>query len=107
MSNEALNAHISFGEPCGNDADLAEIADWAGEKVMELSRRLDAVYESSIELMIPYVSMDLVRDLGCLRRDIDNWQGDYQENNRYRQLVEVLIRETRVRIEEANNEVSG
>lgn len=30
MSNELLNAHIALGEPCGEDADFAQIADWAG-----------------------------------------------------------------------------
>jgi len=34
MSNAALNAHIMFGEPCGEDVGLDEIADWAGELLM-------------------------------------------------------------------------
>lgn len=34
MSNAVLNAHIMFGEPCGEDAGLYEIADWAGELLM-------------------------------------------------------------------------
>lgn len=34
MSNELLNAHIMLGEPCGEDAGLYEIADWAGYLIM-------------------------------------------------------------------------
>ena len=34
MSNAAINAHISLGEPCGEDADLSTIADWAGELIL-------------------------------------------------------------------------
>ena len=33
MSNELLNAHITLGEPCGADADFAQIADWAGSVI--------------------------------------------------------------------------
>lgn len=34
MSNAVLSAHIMLGEPCGEGADLATIADWAGELIM-------------------------------------------------------------------------
>ena len=34
MSNAVLNAHIQMGEPCGEDADLFQIADWAGELIL-------------------------------------------------------------------------
>jgi len=34
MSNAVLNAHIMLGEPCGEDAELSIIADWAGELIM-------------------------------------------------------------------------
>ena len=34
MSNAVLNAHIMLGEPCGEDAELSAIADWAGELIM-------------------------------------------------------------------------
>jgi len=34
MSNAVLNAHIMFGEPCGEGAGLNEIADWAVELLM-------------------------------------------------------------------------
>ena len=30
MSNDVLNAHIAYGEPCGEDAELSVLADWAG-----------------------------------------------------------------------------
>lgn len=34
MSNAVLNAHIILGEPCGEDAELSTIADWAGELIL-------------------------------------------------------------------------
>jgi hypothetical protein len=34
MSNAVLNAHLMLGEPCGEGAELSEIADWAGELIM-------------------------------------------------------------------------
>ena len=34
MTNAVINAHIVMGEPCGEDACLDEIADWAGELVL-------------------------------------------------------------------------
>lgn len=34
MSNEILNAHISYGSPCGDDAELSIIADWAGSVLL-------------------------------------------------------------------------
>lgn len=30
MSNELFNAHIAMGSPCGDDADMDQIANWAG-----------------------------------------------------------------------------
>jgi hypothetical protein len=43
MSSSLLNAHIMMGEPCGPDAEFSQMADWAGEiilnnKPMPLSR---------------------------------------------------------------------
>ena len=34
MSNALLNAHIAFGEPCGENAEFVVIADWAGELLL-------------------------------------------------------------------------
>jgi len=31
MSNELIKAHTAFGEPCGPDAELPEIADYFGD----------------------------------------------------------------------------
>jgi len=36
MSNNVMNAHIKYGDPCGEDADFFEIADWAGTLLLEL-----------------------------------------------------------------------
>ncbi len=36
MSNAAENAHILYGEPCGSSAGLIEIADWAGELLIDI-----------------------------------------------------------------------
>lgn len=41
MSNEVLNAHIAYGEPCGPDAELSQIADWAGSKLLNGENKLD------------------------------------------------------------------
>jgi hypothetical protein len=38
MSNALLNFHLMMGEPCG-DAGLDEIADWAGELLINGSER--------------------------------------------------------------------
>lgn len=35
MSNAVINAHIQMGEPCGPNATLDEIADWAGGLIMD------------------------------------------------------------------------
>ena len=35
MSSELLNAHIAYGEPCGQDADMAQLQDWAGGLLMD------------------------------------------------------------------------
>lgn len=41
MSNDALNAHIQFGEPCGPDAELSQIADWAGSLLLEENKETE------------------------------------------------------------------
>ena len=89
MSNEVLNVHIRFGEPCGEGKDLETIANWAGEMITDLSQRLDAVYESAVELMIPYATIrtDVLRDLKRLRHSID-----------------VLIDETTLRLDRKDGE---
>ena len=38
MSNELINAHIALGEPCGEEAELSVIADWAGYMIMEINK---------------------------------------------------------------------
>jgi len=40
MSNELLNAYISFGEPNGDDLDFSQIADWAGYLLQEQRERI-------------------------------------------------------------------
>ena len=45
MSNEALNTHIKLGEPCGEDADLATIADWLGTEVLDLKTEVARLNE--------------------------------------------------------------
>jgi hypothetical protein len=35
MSNNLLNAHVALGEPCGPDATLKEMADWAGGLLLD------------------------------------------------------------------------
>lgn len=44
MSNQVMNAHIAFGEPCGKDADLAEVADWAGDQLMDMKKAFSSLY---------------------------------------------------------------
>lgn len=36
MSNDVMNAHIKYGEPCGEDADFCQIADWAGGLLLDI-----------------------------------------------------------------------
>jgi hypothetical protein len=43
MSNSAMNAHIAFGSPMGDSEGLYEVADWAGDKLMEAVALLRAV----------------------------------------------------------------
>jgi hypothetical protein len=43
MSNEVLNVHIELDEPCGKDADIFDIADWAGHYIKELKAALAAM----------------------------------------------------------------
>ena len=62
MSNASINAHIAMGEPCGEGADLATIADWAGELVLkdtceitQLKARvavLESLCKTSLELLL-------------------------------------------------------
>ena len=35
MSSELLNAHIAYGEPCGPNADMSQLQDWAGSLLMD------------------------------------------------------------------------
>lgn len=42
MSNALIKAHIRFGEPCGEDAGLSELAEWAGELIMSGNGGLNA-----------------------------------------------------------------
>lgn len=51
MSNQALNAHIKYGSPLGSDAGLDEIADWAGEKLLDLKSMFDQ-YNDDVEKMM-------------------------------------------------------
>lgn len=48
MSNAVLNAHIMLGYPCGEGADLREVADWAGELIMSGNGGLN---QEQIELL--------------------------------------------------------
>ena len=43
MSNEVLNIHIRMGSPCGDDADIFDIADWAGHEISNLTEALAAM----------------------------------------------------------------
>jgi len=51
MSNQIMNAHISFGAPCGSDAGLVEIADWAGDQLTDMQRAFDAMYDSLTDML--------------------------------------------------------
>jgi hypothetical protein len=46
-----MNAHISFGAPCGSDAGLVEIADWAGDQLTDMQRAFDAMYDSLTDML--------------------------------------------------------
>jgi hypothetical protein len=43
MSNDVMNAHIKYGKPCGEDADVFQIADWAGSMLLDLHRWYEKV----------------------------------------------------------------
>jgi hypothetical protein len=36
MSNDVMNAHIKYRQPCGEDADFCQIADWAGGLLLDI-----------------------------------------------------------------------
>jgi hypothetical protein len=36
MSSALLNAHIEYGQPCGDDADFDQVAEWAGNLLLDL-----------------------------------------------------------------------
>ncbi len=61
MSNAALNAHIMFGEPCGEDAGFDEIADWAGELL--ISKHSD-IQRSEIKTIRVWVVVEEDRGMG-------------------------------------------
>ena len=31
-----MSAHIKYGQPCGEDADFCQIADWAGGLLLDI-----------------------------------------------------------------------
>ena len=41
MSNQLLNTHIMLGEPCGDGADIWEIAEWAGDLILDQKNRIE------------------------------------------------------------------
>jgi hypothetical protein len=55
VSNSVLNAHIAYGAPCGDDAGLLEIAEWAGDRLLR---------DSTIEQLIALLNGLEVPDLG-------------------------------------------
>lgn len=55
MSNSLLNAHIAYGEPCGDDADFMEISDWAGDRLLR---------DSAIDQLIALLKGLEVPDVG-------------------------------------------
>lgn len=55
MSNQLFNAHIAYGEPCGDDAGLLEIADWAGDRLLR---------DSTIDQLVALLTGLEVPDLG-------------------------------------------
>ena len=36
MSNDVMEAHIKYGQPCGKVADFCQIADWAGGLLLDI-----------------------------------------------------------------------
>lgn len=74
MSSSLLNAHIACGEPCGDSADLATMADWAGDlimngvwvedmqsgKLLEVATR--ALYEISNDIKIAYNAAERAKE---------------------------------------------
>lgn len=51
MSNQVMNAHIAFGEPCGSDAGLVEIADWAGDQLLDMRKAFASLYDGITDML--------------------------------------------------------
>ena len=62
MSNAVLNAHIQMGEPCGEDAELSEIADWAGELILSGNGVMNAPQLSMLRDIGEYLHMEEKND---------------------------------------------
>ena len=62
MSNALLNAHTMLGEPCGNGADLSEIAEWAGEILLSSNWGMTEHQISMLEKIGGYLQTEVQND---------------------------------------------
>jgi hypothetical protein len=67
-----------------------------------IERRLDVLYDSAVELMIPHATTDVLGELKRLRRHIDRGIGPANGHPFHRQFIDALIDEAMVRTEKAN-----
>jgi hypothetical protein len=68
-------------------------------------RRLDALYEAAVELMIPHATTDVLGDLTRLRRYVDAGAGPANGHPFHWQFLEALIDEATLRAQEANIDI--
>jgi hypothetical protein len=66
VSNQLFNAHIAYGEPCGDDADFMQIADWAGDRLLRDST-LDQLVALLTGLEVPDLGFWLYQEPEALR----------------------------------------
>ena len=65
-------------------------------------RRLDAVYDAAVELMIPHSTTDVLGDLKRMRQHIDRGVGPANGHPFHRQFIDALIDEATLRLGDAN-----